>query len=363
MTKKYLMNQVKSLIRLVDYRLRNKKVPLFTALAITNRCNYQCTYCYGDYYHQTHENFTTPELLRIIDDLAKMGTRIVNLIGGEPLLHENIDLLAKRVKEKGMICTISSNVSLLPEKIEKLRGLDIDSIDTSLDGLEESNDKNRGKGTFQKTLKGIKCAIENNIKINVNMVLTKYNRADIEPMIKLAADTGFALSFNVVYESHSSEYKNYQNSFDIKNKDDKSTKEALEKIISYKEKGYPVRFSKYAYEYTRDWPCSYGGKVYITNKTKPKDFKPIKCYHPQFHCYIDTDGRMYNCLHLKDISPIINVKELGVQEAWKKISSFTPPCVACYSVCNNDSNMIFGLKLRNLFSTAKDLLFTGAKKT
>lgn len=361
MTRKHLANQAKSLLHLIKYRLQKKHAPLFTALAVTNRCNYQCTYCYGDYYHQKHENFSTTELLQIIDDLSKMGARIINLIGGEPLLRDDIDLLAKRVKKNGMICTISSNLSLLPEKIDKLRGIDIDSIDTSLDGLEEGNDKNRGKGTFQKTFKGIKCAIENNIKTNVNMVLTKYNLADVEPMIKLAADTGFALSFNVVYESHSYEYKNYQDSFNIKNKDDKAIKDILEKIISYKEKGYPVRFSKAAYKYTRDWPCSYGGKVYITDKTKPKDFKPIKCYHPQFFCYIDSDGRMYDCLHLKDIAPVINVKELGTKKAWEKVSSFKPPCIACYSICNNDSNMIFGLKLRNLFSTAKDLLFAKNK--
>lgn len=120
--------------------------------------------------------------------------------------------------------------------------------------------------------------------------------------------------------------------------------------------GYPIRFSEHAYQYAHDWPCSYGNKVYITDKTQLEDFKPIKCYHPQFHCYIDTDGRMYNCLHLKDITQVINVKELGARKAWEKLSSSPPPCIACYSICNNDSNFIFGLKIKTLLSTIKDLL-------
>lgn len=241
---KYL-SHTSAFIQLLRHRMFNKKVPFFTALGVTCRCNYRCVYCYGDYYNQKQENFSTEELLETIDILKDMGTQVINLIGGEPLLRDDIGLLVNRVKEYGMVCHLSSNASLLKEKIELVKN--IDALDTSLDGLEENNDKNRGEGTFLKTLEGIRCAIEHKIKTNVNVVLTKYNVSDIDELVKLAIEEGFLLSFNLVFESHSCEHVNYQDSIDIKSKDDSILRSALRKIIVYKQKGYPIRFSKFAY--------------------------------------------------------------------------------------------------------------------
>jgi len=353
MIKNYI-NYSYALLKLIEHRLKGSRAPIFTALGVTNLCNYKCVYCYGDYFHQKKENFSTEELIEIIDNLKDMGTLILNLIGGEPLIRDDIGLLVNRVKKNGMICTISSNASLLPGKIDQIRN--VDTIDTSLDGLEENNDINRGEGTFKKTLEGIKCAVRENIKTNVNMVLTKYNLNDIDAMIKLAIETGFSLSFNIVFESHSRDYVNYQESFNIKNKDDIRIKEALKKIIRYKQRGYPIRFSKAAYQYALNWPRPYSESVYITKQYTAKGFKPIQCYFSQFHCYIDTDGCVYNCMHLKDKVPAINVKDFGVKESWEKTSLNKNPCIACYTICNNDANLIFGLKPSVLWCTMHNLV-------
>lgn len=346
---------IKSFLRLAKCRMLNKKLPLFTALGVTNRCNYRCVYCYGDYYHQKKENFSTDELLKVIDALEPMGTCILNLIGGEPLIRDDIHHLIKRTKQRKMICHVSTNASLLEEKIDLV--LNVDAIDTSLDGLEENNDKNRGNGTFRKTLTGIKCAVANGIKTNVNMVLTKYNLNDLEPMLELAVSEGFTLSFNIVFESHSSLHTNYEDSLYIKSKDDAMLRGAIKKIVSYKEKGYPVRFSKSAYRYALNWPRPYSERVYIHDNENTGDFKTIPCYFSHFHCYIDTDGRMYNCMHIKDSIPDVNIREHGVEESWQKISSCLPPCKACYTICNNDANLVFGLRPGTLFSTIKDMMF------
>jgi len=353
MLKKYY-NYTSSLFNLIKYRIKNSKVPLFAALGVTNRCNYRCTYCYGDYYNQKKDNFSTEELLNIIDTLNNMGTRVLNLIGGEPLMRDDIGVLIERVKDRGMICNLSTNASLLPQKIGLVQH--VDAIDTSLDGLEKNNDNNRGKGTFYKTLEGIKCSVAKNIKTNVNMVLTKYNIDDIDDMVSLASKTGFTLSFNIVFESHCFEYVNYQDSMAIKSKDDMQIKNALHKIILYKQKGYPIRFSQDAYNYALNWPHPYSEKVFVTKKDSLMGIKPIKCFFSQFHCYIDTDGRIYNCLHLKDNTPDINIRQYGLDEAWKKVSSIKPPCFACYTICNNDANLIFGLNPSTLFSTVKDIV-------
>jgi len=341
-----------SLMRLIKCRMTNKSSPLFTALGITARCNYKCIYCYGDYYNKREEKFSTGELIEIIDTLRDMGCCVVNLIGGEPFLRNDIGILIKQIKTNRMICHVSTNGSLLEEKIDLARS--VDALDISLDGMEESNDKNRGKNTFRQTLGGIRCAVKNKLTTNVNMVLTKHNLGDIAPMVKLAVDTGFILSFNIVFESHSCEHNNFEDSRRIKSKNDILVKRALKEIMEYKKRGYPVRFSTNAYQYALDWPRSYSEKVYIPKDEPIGAFRPIPCYFSRFHCYIDTDGRIHNCMHIKDDMPVINVKELGLKKAWNRISSHEIPCRACYTICNNDANLIFGLKPSALFSFALD---------
>lgn len=347
-----LLKQAGSFFSLLGHHLKGTNAPLFTALGVTNRCNFKCVYCYGDYYNQRQENFDTGQLLAIIDSLGKMGCSILNLIGGEPLIRDDIHVLVKRVKSLGMTCHISSNASLIPDKVEAIKG--VDALDTSLDGLKENNDKNRGEGTFEKALAGLRVAIQNKIPSNVNMVLTRHNIGDVDEMIKLAVVEGFTISFNLVFESHSKLYKNYENSIALKSLEDSEIRNALKKIIKYKDNGYPIRFSKRAYEYAINWPVPFSEKVSL-QKSELKSFKPIKCYYNRFHCYIDTDGMMYYCMHVKDKLPPVNVRELGVEEAWKIASSGRTGCSACYTICNNNANLIFSLHPCILFETFMDM--------
>ncbi|MCP4157997.1 MAG: radical SAM protein, partial [bacterium] len=231
--------KAKLLINLIRCRITGKKITLYTSIALTSRCNYKCVYCYGDYSHREKDEFSTEELTDIIPRLKKMGTQVINLTGGEPLLRGDIQQLIRTCKANNLLCHISTNAALIEKKILQIK--EADEILTSLDGLEEINDKSRGKGTFQATLNGIRCALENGIKTNVNMVLTKYNPGDVEPLLELAVKTGFSMTFNIVYESNSSSHPNYEETVRMKNRDSDAIRKALETIIAYKKKGYPVR--------------------------------------------------------------------------------------------------------------------------
>lgn len=53
------------------------------------RCNLSCTYC--NEFDDHSEPVPTGDLLRRIDRLAALGTGIITLSGGEPLLHPDLD--------------------------------------------------------------------------------------------------------------------------------------------------------------------------------------------------------------------------------------------------------------------------------
>lgn len=342
-----------SLMRLIYCRTTGARVPLFAALGVTGRCNYRCVYCYGDYRDHSDDIMSTSDIVNIIISLKSLGTRIVNIIGGEPLVRDDIGVLVETVKKHNMICHLSSNASLVESKIDLIKNIDV--LDTSLDGTEENNDKSRGSGTYKKTMAGIECALNYGIKINVNMVLTRHNITDVDALVQLASEMGFSISFNIAFDSHSPSHGNYEDSLAIKCSDDMAVRRALRKILDYKKRGYPVRFSKEAYDYVLNWPLPFDKSVVLPREGwSNEDFSPIKCYFSQFHCYIDVDGNMYTCLHHKDDMPTVNVLDLGVARSWQEVSRIQFNCPGCYTICNNNANLIFGLNYKVLLSTLRE---------
>ncbi len=88
-------------------------------LVITSRCTLRCRYCANlmPYYKQPYD-FDTAQLLQDIEDLMQVVSRInvISVIGGEPLLHDGLAVIVKRLAEEKRIreVLIVSNGTLLP---------------------------------------------------------------------------------------------------------------------------------------------------------------------------------------------------------------------------------------------------------
>jgi len=94
-------------------------------IEITNRCNATCDFCPRD--QTPHEGFMSPEVFdqslrqavayraTLGDDLSS-DARAVSLCGlGEPLLHRQAASFVAKVRDAGILCSMSSNGSLLDE--------------------------------------------------------------------------------------------------------------------------------------------------------------------------------------------------------------------------------------------------------
>ncbi len=88
-------------------------------LVISSRCTLRCRYCANlmPCYKQPHD-FETAQLLQDIEDLLQVVSRInvISVIGGEPLLHDGLAVILKRLVEEKRIreVLIVSNGTLLP---------------------------------------------------------------------------------------------------------------------------------------------------------------------------------------------------------------------------------------------------------
>jgi len=92
---KEVMATINALIRGVSrHGLTAIKIgmPLYVVFDVTSRCNLNCIHCYSS---KKQEEMTTSDVYHIIDMLHEAGTGIIDFGGGEPLLRNDIfDILS-----------------------------------------------------------------------------------------------------------------------------------------------------------------------------------------------------------------------------------------------------------------------------
>jgi MoaA/NifB/PqqE/SkfB family radical SAM enzyme len=109
--------------------------PILAQIIPIRRCNLACTYC--NEFDKHSPPVPTAEMLRRIDKLADLGTGIITFSGGEPTLHPDLDVLIRRVRERGAIATIITNGYLLtPERIRALNRAGLDYLQISIDNVQ-----------------------------------------------------------------------------------------------------------------------------------------------------------------------------------------------------------------------------------
>src|SRR5207302_10720281 len=85
--------------------------PLLAHIIPVRRCNLACKYC------NEFDDFSKPvsieTMFRRIDKLAELGTSVITISGGEPLLHPELDDVIRRIRKHGMIAGLSTHGYLL----------------------------------------------------------------------------------------------------------------------------------------------------------------------------------------------------------------------------------------------------------
>ena len=149
---------------------------------ILTKCNLQCSHCYinpKQHGTDTLDIDTIKKWLRLFayrSDLNKAATTNIVFLGGEPTLHPDLHLAVKEAKNLGFkSITIDTNGYLFHNILDKISCNDIDYLSFSLDGAtKKTNDAIRGKGSFNKVIKGVKKAVAKNF--SCSMIYTVSNK-------------------------------------------------------------------------------------------------------------------------------------------------------------------------------------------
>ena len=130
---------------------------------------------------------TINELNALFQQLEDNNVLRVAFSGGEPFARKDFfDILAVADKYS-FLKVINSNGTLINDSVaHRLKNHSIETVCVSIDGSSsKQHDSIRGKGTFIKTLKGVRALQKNNIKINSLFTLTKDNIDFLLDTIKL----------------------------------------------------------------------------------------------------------------------------------------------------------------------------------
>ncbi|MBW2093610.1 MAG: 12,18-didecarboxysiroheme deacetylase [Deltaproteobacteria bacterium] len=177
---------------------------------VTRACNLRCVHCYARAVEETREReLSHEEGLALLDDLAAFGVPVVLFSGGEPLVRPDLLDLARYAVLKGMRAVISTNGTLIDrEKARKLKDIGLSYVGVSLDGMEEVNDRFRGKkGAFQKAMEGIRNCQEVGLKVGLRFTMNRMNAQEIPNIFDLLEtyDIPRVCFYHLVYAGRGSE--------------------------------------------------------------------------------------------------------------------------------------------------------------
>ncbi|MBQ9292089.1 MAG: radical SAM protein [Campylobacter sp.] len=163
------------------------KYPLHIVhLALTEKCNLKCKYCYVENRKETSENYLNlNEYRKIIDDILDFAPNCTfNITGGEPLLNKNWKEIASYIKSKGAKTWLLSNGTFFSENnIKDIKEL-FDNVSVSIDGSEAKfHNLTRGRN-FNKVINAVNLMEKYGVNYGLSMTVCKTNIADVENSAK-----------------------------------------------------------------------------------------------------------------------------------------------------------------------------------
>lgn len=153
-------------------------IPWTILIDPTSRCNLKCTGCWAAEYNKS-DDLDYDTIDRIITEGKELGIYTYIYSGGEPTVRIR-DLIKLAEKHDDCFFTCFTNGTLITEEIAKeLARVGNFAPGISIEGFEEATDFRRGKGTFNKIIKGMEYLRKEGVMFGASACYHHYNYKDI----------------------------------------------------------------------------------------------------------------------------------------------------------------------------------------
>lgn len=180
----------------------------FAIIEITQKCNLNCSHCYlGD---KEGASMPIENVGMLLDKLKAIGCKRITISGGEPFCEPSIiKKVSEYAKNIGLYVGIVTN-GMLFDKVSLELFDCLDYIQVSVDGLKDTHDGIRGKGSFERVTEGIRYLIEKGYRdiTAIQMTVSAINQYEFFDVFKMTKELGVKMSVErVTSVGNASNYK------------------------------------------------------------------------------------------------------------------------------------------------------------
>jgi MoaA/NifB/PqqE/SkfB family radical SAM enzyme len=179
--------------------LASTEHPILAHIIPVRRCNLACTYC--NEFDDFSKPVPTDEMFQRIDKLGALGTSVVTISGGEPLLHPELDDVIRRIRSNGMIAGLITNgYFLVPDRIQRLHRAGLEWLQISIDNVNPDDVSKKSLKVLDKKLQNL--AEHADFHVNINSVVGGgvSNPQDALAIGKRAVALGFTSTIGIIHD-------------------------------------------------------------------------------------------------------------------------------------------------------------------
>jgi hopanoid biosynthesis associated radical SAM protein HpnH len=157
---------------------KRERFPLIVELEPLYQCNLECAGC-GKIQHPDHILRQRMPVDRAIAAIEESGAPMVSIAGGEPLIHPEIDELARELIKRKRYIYLCTNAILMERKLDLFEPSRYFAWAVHMDGLRERHDESVCRdGVFDKAVAAIKAAKERGFRVTTNTTFFTHDSPD-----------------------------------------------------------------------------------------------------------------------------------------------------------------------------------------
>jgi MoaA/NifB/PqqE/SkfB family radical SAM enzyme len=173
--------------------------PLLAHIIPVRRCNLACKYC--NEFDDFSKPVPTDEMFRRVDKLAELGTSVITISGGEPLLHPELDEIIHRIRKRGMVAGLITNGYLLvAERIQRLNKAGLEWLQISIDNVTPDDVSKKSLKVLDKKLQLLAEYADFHVNINSVVGGGVSNPQDALAIGKRALELGFSSTVGIIHD-------------------------------------------------------------------------------------------------------------------------------------------------------------------
>jgi len=185
--------------RMVTKAFLSTDHPLLAHIIPVRRCNLACKYC--NEFDDVSKPVPTEIMFRRIDKLAELGTSVITISGGEPLLHPDLDDIIRRIRSRGIVAGMITNGYLLvAERIQRLNRAGLEWLQISIDNVTPDDVSKKSLKVLDSKLVNLRDYAK--FKVNINSVVGGGVANPDEALIiaNRARELGFSSTVGVIHD-------------------------------------------------------------------------------------------------------------------------------------------------------------------